>query len=98
MKYRQKPIEVEVFRYDGDFKDSNGEYRVPDWAAEAHKDGNLYYDEDKRRSSRLLVQTVNGWICVSIGDYMIKDKLGAIYPCKQRVFEYMYEAVESEGK
>ena len=42
MKYRKKPVVIEAFQYDGDLKNSDGEYRVPDWAIEAFESGVIH--------------------------------------------------------
>ena len=42
-KYRKKPVVVEAFQYDGDFRDGDGKYYVPEWAEKALKDGTMYY-------------------------------------------------------
>ena len=44
MKYRKKSVVIEAFQYDGDLKDSNREYYVPDWAVKAFEDGVMHYD------------------------------------------------------
>ena len=98
MKYRQKPMEVDAVQYDGDFKNRKGEYYVPDWAVEAFEKGKLYFDEYEGEPGQLLVKSINGCIRVSVGDYVIKDELGAVYSCNRRVFAHMYEPAESEGK
>lgn len=33
-KYRKKPMVIEVFQYDGDLKDCDGNWYVPNWAVE----------------------------------------------------------------
>ena len=43
MKYRKKPVVIEAFQYDGDLIDSKGNYYVPEWAAEAHHNGIMFY-------------------------------------------------------
>lgn len=43
MKYRKKPVVIEAFQFDGDFKDKNGKVYVPDWAMEAFKNKTLFF-------------------------------------------------------
>lgn len=43
MKFRKKPVVIEAFQYDGDLKDRDGKYYVPDWAVKAFKEGTMYY-------------------------------------------------------
>lgn len=51
MKYRKKPVVVEAFKFDGDFKTRTGEHYVPLWAEAALHEGIIcfcwwssYYD------------------------------------------------------
>lgn len=39
MKYRKKPVVVEAFKFDGDFKTRTGEHYVPLWAEAALHEG-----------------------------------------------------------
>lgn len=88
-KYRKLPVEIEAFKYDGDFKNSKGEYYVPAWAVHALNteewmtfiDGELY------------INTLEGKMHVSVGDYVIKGIEDEIYPCKPEIFEETYELV-----
>lgn len=36
-KYRKKPVVIEAFQYDGDLKDCDGNWYVPNWAVEAYE-------------------------------------------------------------
>ena len=42
------------------------------------------------------IDTLEGVIKVSIGDWIIKDVNGEFYPCKPNVFEKTYEEVYEE--
>lgn len=43
MIYKKKPLQVDAFKYDGDFIYDNGIPYVPNWAIEALRIGDLYY-------------------------------------------------------
>lgn len=43
-KYRKKPVEIQAFKYDGDFMDKDGYYYVPAWAVHANLEGTLYFE------------------------------------------------------
>jgi len=45
------------------------------------------------KGSAILIQTLEGDMEASIGDYIIKGVLGEFYPCKPDIFEMTYEAV-----
>lgn len=95
-KYRKKPVEVEAFQYDGDLKDSNGNYYVPDWAVKAFEDGTMYYGTLKfnQPPCELFIDTFEGTCHVRVGDYIIKNIDEEINSCKSDVFEKTYEIVE----
>lgn len=86
MKYKKKPIVIEAFKYDGDFTDSNGNIYVPEWMAEAPY---IF-----RGAGELYIETLEGEMHVSVGDYVIKGVQGEIYPCKPDIFGKTYEVVE----
>ena len=40
-----------------------------------------------------VIKTLEGWMRVTAGDYIIKGVRGEFYPCKPDIFELTYEAV-----
>lgn len=71
MLFRKKRVElIEAFQYDGDFKDADGNYYVPDWAVKAlengllqFEDGNLIsYAPDSQKRSPLIIPV--GWYII----------------------------------
>ena len=40
MKATKKPVTIECFKYDGDLKNSDGKFYVPEWGAEQ---GKMYF-------------------------------------------------------
>lgn len=85
MKYRKKPVVIEAFKFDGDFMDFTGNYYVPEWILNADysfEEGDLY------------IKTLEGWMHVSVGDYIIQGVQGEVYPCKPDIFADTYEEVE----
>lgn len=94
MKFRKKPVVIEAFQYDGDLKDRDGKYYVPDWAVKAFKKGTMYYIIPRTKPSdipELYIKTLEGNHHVSIGDYVIQGVNGELYPCKPDIFEKTYE-------
>lgn len=53
MIYRRIPREIEAFQYDGNVKDSNGKYYIPDWAIKPFEDGTMYFDNKERKKAAL---------------------------------------------
>lgn len=94
-KYRKKPVVIEAFQYDGDLKDRNGNWYVPDWAVEAYEKGVMYYGPLNRDipPCELFIRTLEGIHHVSVGDYVIQGVNGELYPCKPDIFEKTYESI-----
>ena len=92
MKYRKKPVVIEAFKFDGYFIDFVGEPYAPFWAFEGLYTGVLTVESQ----GDLYVNTLEGKMLVSIGDYIIKGIQGELYPCKPDIFEATYELAEKE--
>lgn len=94
-KYKKKPVIIEAFQYDGDLKDRNGVYYVPDWFVSAFEDGVARYGrtEPEAPQCEMMIKTLEGDMHVSVGDYVIRGVNGEIYPCKPDIFEKTYEPV-----
>lgn len=91
MKYKKKPVVIEAFQYDGDFKYHDGRYYIPDWAVKAFEDGTMYYDFWDEVPGELFIRTLEGNHHVSVGDYIIKGISGELYPCKPDIFKATYD-------
>lgn len=87
-KYRKKPIVIEAFKYDYNADDKTVAY--PRWFLDAVLLGAISENEDRSVS----IQTLEGKMIVSDGDYIIQGIKGEIYPCKPDIFEASYEAAE----
>jgi|SRR5690606_15774802 len=96
-KFRKKPVVIEAFRYDGDLKLATGEWCVPDWAIDAFKKEELFYgtsvDDKNSPPVELFVDTLEGRMHISVGDYVIRGVNGELYPCKPDIFIKTYEPV-----
>lgn len=83
MKYKMKPLEIEAIQYIGTGESFE---EVDDFT-----NGLLIhnYDDDEPQ-----IKTPEGYMYVSVGDYIIKDKYGEFHQCSKRVFERTYEKVK----
>lgn len=52
----------------------------------------FYYKNENEKE--LEIQTLEGNIIASVGDYIVKDVWGEFYACKPDIFEHTYEVVE----
>lgn len=93
MKATKKPVTIECFKYDGDLKNSNGEYYVPEWAVEAEKNGTIFFKDQ----GEMYIKTLEGDHRASVGDYIIRGVNGELYPCKPDIFEKTYDVVDGDS-
>lgn len=97
MKFRKKPVVIEAFQYDGDLKNKDGAFYVPDWAIQALKDRTIYYEcSEYNAPFELFIGTLEGDLHVSVGDFIIQGVQGELYPCKPDIFEKTYEEIAIE--
>ena len=80
MKFRKKPVVIEAVRWDGS-----------DYASIQIFCGNK---TTGIRNGKAVIQTLEGELGASIGDWIIKGVHGEFYPCKPDIFELTYESVE----
>lgn len=78
-KYQKKPVVIEAVQWDGTDQ-SLGE--IVHWIG--HEVQNL---ED----NKLGIETLEGLMEASVGDFIIKGVKGEFYPCKPDIFEQTYE-------
>lgn len=80
MKFRKKPVVIEAFRFLID--------EVPQWWSDSL---NVKIDVLHHEA---VIETLEGTMRASLGDWIIKGVKGELYPCKPDIFEATYEKVE----
>lgn len=92
MKYRKKPVVVEAVQWTGinleeikSFVGENLEYSI--------MDGSWKVGMGKPAVS-MKINTLEGVMEASVGDYIIKGVNREFYPCKPDIFEKTYERAE----
>ena len=78
-RYKTKPCEIEAIQWTG-----YNEKQVCDFVKDKHF---VSWDGD------LMIETLEGEMRASIGDYIIKGLRGEFYPCKPDVFIKKYELI-----
>lgn len=98
MKYRKKPVVIEAIQLkDDDYSITSvlefiGEVNGIDISNPFERDSiHGYIDKIKREG--LYINTLEGKIHASIGDYIIRGVVGEFYPCKPEIFEQTYELI-----
>ncbi len=81
-KYRKKPIVIEAVQWDGS---NMGEILVTLGLEQITNDF---------MTNALEIETLEGTMAASVGDYIIKGIKGEFYPCKPDIFVATYELVE----
>lgn len=86
MKFRKKPVVIEAIQFLDDAQ------RICEIQEFADKDIRVdYADKD---NPVLKVETLEGTMTASVGDWIIKGVNGEFYPCKPDIFEKTYEPAE----
>ena len=89
MKYRKKPVEIEAVQYTG-----NNEHEIMDFAGDARV---RCVPMSMTLRPAITIDTLEGVMTASEGDFIIRGVKGELYPCKPDIFAATYEAVDSEN-
>lgn len=82
-KYVKKPIVIEAVQWKGDNRREIFEFCTLS-----------YFNTDfETQDLKLMIQTLEGVMEASIGDYIIKGIQGEFYPCKEEIFKLTYDEV-----
>ena len=90
MKYRKKPVIIEAIQ----FEDNS------DRIIEIHEfmgGDTIRVNYEYKDNPYLKIETLEGIMKASVGDYIIKGVNGEFYPCKPDIFEKTYERVIDEA-
>lgn len=95
MRYRKKPVVIEVVKLENNkqsiIKAIEFVYNV---GMETSVLGMDFEINKVRSDGGLIINTLEGNMLASFGDYIIKGVQGEFYPCKPGVFAETYELVE----
>lgn len=86
MKFRKKPIIIEAEQW------------FPDKNVDCVKFGITINSLTGNYVKAHMIETLEGTMTVSPGDWIIKGVNGEFYPCKPDIFEKTYEPVEEVTK
>lgn len=87
MKYRKKPVVIEAFRFKDDYPDTI-------IALQNFMGREIRVSYENPGKPVVKIETLEGVMDASIGDYIIMGVNGEFYPCKPDIFEKTYERVE----
>lgn len=89
-KYRKKPVVIEAKQFT-----TNNEVGSPimdaicNWANQGKDKPNAWHN-----GTDIYIQTLEGEMRATVGDFIIQGVNGEFYPCKPEIFEKTYELVE----
>lgn len=90
-RYRHKPLIVEAVRWDG--TESCADFcRLLAGAAFLTVEPEASWDDDPDATAACRSDLHGGrWIGMRVGDYVVVDKEGRLYPLRKVIFEELYE-------
>jgi hypothetical protein len=89
--YRKVPVEIQAVHYDGTNRDEVAEFMGG--AQRARVEDKKLPGPGRGMHDGIKIQTLEGTMTASVGDWIIKGVKGEFYPCKPDIFEATYEAV-----
>lgn len=84
-QFRKKPVVITAVQWDGGNINELREFCGYELSANLDSASGIH---------RPTIQTLEGDMRVSVGDYVIRGIQGEFYPCKPEIFEASYEPVE----
>lgn len=84
-RYKKLPVEIEAMLFT---EDAENLIEIQEFMSKALTIS--YLDPN---NPKLIIETLEGNMNASIGDYIIKGVNGEFYPCKPDIFEKTYELV-----
>ena len=83
MKARKKPVVIEVLKFSS-----------ADWLEEPSKYPMVVAHQINLLMAVSIIETLEGDMTVSDGDYIVKGVNGEFYPCKPEIFEKTYDIID----
>lgn len=83
-KYTKKPVQIEALLYTGGVDSA---LEVMKWMYGGHQ------DVEVGEEGKIVIETLEGDITASPGDYIIMGVQGEFYPCKPDIFIQTYDEV-----
>jgi len=87
MKYRKQPVEIEAVQF------IDTPERIEEIAEFMGGDIRVNYED--KDNPYIPIETLEGTMKASVGDYIIKGVKGEFYPCKPDIFEATYYSVDT---
>lgn len=90
MKYRKKPVVIDAMQFETNNEvGSPNMDKIVNWMNQGKSNMIAWHN-----GTNIFIQTLEGTMQASVGDYVIKGVNNEFYPCKEDVFNKTYELVE----
>ena len=86
-KFRKKPVVIDAMRWTG-----HNQFDLMRWASELQAEARWYFN-----GPSIHIETLEGVMTASPGDWIIQGGKGEFYPCKPDTFEATYEPNKETG-
>ena len=88
-QYRKKPVVIEAFQIS-----EQTEFEIKKWSeGKVYASPVLEPSENNLKGCYWQIDTLEGTMTASVGDFIIKGVQGEFYPCKPDIFEKTYEEI-----
>jgi hypothetical protein len=94
MKFRKKPVVIEARQLTPETAEEIGQWCGSIKCIKGSYNSYLWGWGLRIESRTLMMETREGEMTASMGDWIIQDVQGEFYPCKPDIFEMTYERVE----
>ena len=91
-KYRKKPVVIDAIQLTDENLMDCLSFVYPEYAVIAHS-----ILDAIRKQKYIHIETLEGDMKASFGDYIIKGVQGEFYPCKPDIFEATYEVANESA-
>lgn len=88
-RYRKKPVVIEAMRYTGSVENCHAVHAFLGYEHVA--------EDDDICDTGISIETLEGEMTASPGDWIIKGVQGEFYPCKPDIFAATYEPAEEQA-
>lgn len=89
-KFKTIPIVVEAFKWTG----GPDQIEDPLWIVDAIKSGRITFERSGMPSVYMVIETPQGAMTATPGDYIIRGVDDMIFPCKRDIFIKTYDFIE----
>ncbi len=89
-RFRKKPLVIEAVQWQG-----TNAHEIIDWldARGGFDNYGVHLAEDGTS-----IKTLEGWMTVTPGDWIVRGVKGELYPCKPDIFAASYEPEDPQGQ